>query len=78
MAMLFGKIVSDADRARYDALSNIDKRIFANYNQQVLEEEAAAAKLASLPQKPSNWDRGSPADHREWYLKAQREAKENG
>ena len=76
MATLFGKQISDSDRARYDALSNFDKLNFAHYHQEITAKEAAAAKTASLPEKPWNWSRYSSADRREWFLLAQREAAE--
>lgn len=54
MAKLFGEVVSDEARARYDAMSNADKLSLVHANQQRLETEAAEAKRASLPEKPAN------------------------
>ena len=71
--MLLGQLVDDATYAGWQRLSNADKLSVVHANQAVLEANAAAAKRASLPPKPSNWDRGSNMDHRAWYLQQERE-----
>ncbi|MDQ6703927.1 MAG: hypothetical protein M3Z96_13000 [Pseudomonadota bacterium] len=57
----------------FAAAPPVSRRAYAHAAEKEFDSVRLAAKNAAWPEKPSNWDKGSAADHRQWYHQVERE-----